>query len=195
MDGILYMPYIDFNIKENFDYVDEEFDRDYLNILREDYVKYKFSIDEAMDHMRNHDEYTLMGNFGKKVEESKMEEVRYQYRKALVNMLDVYGQSECIDKLIYYFQTGEMFTTILDFYELEKDPDLETEFKTWGNEAMRINSVKGMSEVEKLKHQPLKDIRMSFGKYSNCVLKNCRFMQYFPVNAYAVLVEKIIFVK
>ena len=53
----------------------------------------------------------------------------------------------------------------------------------------------GMSETEKLKHQPLKNLRVSFGKYSNCILKNCRFMQFFPVNAYAILVEKIIFVK
>ena len=72
---------------------------------------------------------------------------------------------------------------------------MESDFKMWVRETNKINSAKGLTEMEKIKYLPVKDLKISFGPNSNAVLEKCKLLDVYSVNTYAVSVNKIIFVR
>ena len=88
-----------------------------------------------------------------------------------------------------------MVFPIIEFFDIQKVPELESDFKMWVRETNKINTARGLTDVERLKYLPVKDLKVSFGPNSNAVLEKCKLLEVYSVNTYAVSVNKIIFVR
>lgn len=196
MEGVLYVPYVDYNSKDSFDYMDKAYDENYIDFLQKEYIKHKFTIDtvtEASLHGNTSMTSSLANT--KKIENNKTKQIHYSYYESPVKLLDVYGLPESFDKLLYYFRSKEMFPLVIEFFDIQSTPELESDFKMWVRETNKVNSAKELSEIEKLKYLPVKDLKVSFGPNSNAVLETCKLLDVYSVNSYAISVNKIIFVR
>lgn len=197
MEGTLYAPYVDYNSTDSFDYQNQAYDENYMDYLRKEYVKYKFTIDTITKASLVDDRVTMTNSLanGRKENVNPNNKIHYSYHQAPVKLLDIYNDSESFDKLLYYFKSQEMFPLIIEFFDIQKNPELESDFKMWVRETNKINSAKGLTEIEKIKYLPVKDLKISFGPNSNAVLEKCKLLDVYSVNTYAVSVNKIIFVR
>lgn len=197
MEGTLYAPYVDYNSTDSFDYQNQAYDENYMDYLRKEYVKYKFTIDTITKASLVDDRVTMTNSLanGRKENVNQNNKIHYSYHQAPVKLLDIYNDSESFDKLLYYFKSQEMFPLIIEFFDIQKNPELESDFKMWVRETNKINSAKGLTEMEKIKYLPVKDLKISFGPNSNAVLEKCKLLDVYSVNTYAVSVNKIIFVR
>nr|UWD58658.1 MAG: hypothetical protein [Bacteriophage sp.]DAF44189.1 MAG TPA: hypothetical protein [Myoviridae sp. ctNQV2] len=197
MEGILYAPYVDYNSTDSFDYKNQAYDENYMDYLRKEYVKYKFTIDTVTKASLVNDRVSMINSLANNRKENvnPNNKIHYSYYQAPVKLLDIYSDSESFDKLLYYFKSGEMFPLIIEFFDIQKVPELESDFKMWVRETNKINTARGLTDVERLKYLPVKDLKVSFGPNSNAVLEKCKLLEVYSVNTYAVSVNKIIFVR
>lgn len=188
-----YIPYIDYDSKNAFDYSNEEYSKNYINILYDEYMKYKDIIsDITMKSLNN--ETTMIGSMKNKKNERNYK-INYNYYKINTVITDIYGNGNIIDFLIKNFQTGEMFPLILKFEGIEENQDVESEIKMWAKETIKINSSNKLSDSDKIRFSPSKDLKIRTDKNSNAILQECKILDIFSLDEYAITVNKIIFVK
>lgn len=196
MEGILYVPYVDYNSNDSFDYMDKAYDENYVDFLQKEYIKHKFTIDTIAEESL-HGKASMINSLSsdKKYKDNQVKQTYYSYYQSPVKLLDIYGLPESFDKLLYYFRSKEMFPLVIEFSDIQSIPELESDFKMWVMETNKVNNAKGLTEVEKIKYLPVKDLKVSFGPNSNAVLETCKLLDVFSVNSYAISVNKIIFVR
>lgn len=197
MEGILYVPYVDYNSNDTFDYKNQAYDENYMDYLRKEYVKYKFTIDSITQASLVDDRVSMLGSLANNKKENNFSnnKIHYSYYQSPVKLLDIYNYPESFDKLLYYFRTKEMFPLIIEFSDIQSISELESDFKMWYRETNKVNNARGLSEVDKIKYLPEKDLKISFGPNSNAVLEKCKLLDMYSVNTYAVSVNKIIFIR
>lgn len=197
MEGVLFAPYVDYNSKDSFDYKNQAYDENYIDFLHKEYIKHKFTIDTITKASLVDDRVTmtssLSNNKKDKIENNKG--INYSYYESPVKILDIYGETESFDKLLYYFRTKEMFPLILEFTDIQLIPEMESDFKMWTRETNKINEADRLTEADKIKYLPVKDLKISFSPNSNAVLEKCKLLAVYTVNTYAISVNKIIFVR
>lgn len=170
------------------------YDGEYLDYLKSQYVKYKFTIDDVTQSAFKNNT-SMINTLGVNKENNHYTSMEYSFYQAPIVLEDIYGYSETFDKLLYYFRTGEMFPTVIKFKDITENEELEGDFKAWKRETDKLKNSKGVSEADKVKYAPVKDLRLSFGQYSNAILENCKILDVLDVNTYAITVNRIIFVK
>lgn len=199
MKSTLYLPYAIGDPVKGFRYDDPNFtNRKYIQILTEDYNKYKDSVDAIVHNNFNSRNHSFSGSlwFGSK-NKLKREYVKqeYQYNSCECHVRDIKGNDETIDNLIRYYKTGEQFIVILKLINMGKNPDLETDMKMWLRESNHINRSDALTDEEKIYNLPKKDFKMCFNDAKSCaIFKDCKIVEGYNASEYAVIVGKIIFV-
>lgn len=199
MKATLFLPYAIGDPVKGFKYDDPNFtDRMYIQIMTEDYNQYKDSINSIVSN--NYDRRRDVFNRGltyssrNKIKREYIKQ-EYQYNSCPCIIRDMYGNEETIDNLIKYYKTGEQFILNMKLLNITKNPDLETEVKMWLKESNHINFSNILSEEEKIFNLPKKDIKVTFtDAKSTAVLKECKILEYYSSNEYAILVKNIIFI-
>ena len=106
-----------------------------------------------------------------------------------------------LNELKEHANTKEQFILILNLNEkqIKNDPDLETDLKMWFDESNKVKNCSRLSDVEVMYHLPKKDFKLKIETNNlNAVLKECKFLKFMStsfINSFAIIVNKIIFVK
>ena len=115
--------------------------------------------------------------------------------------MDIEGRQMSLNELKRYAETKEQFILILNLNEkqIKEDPDLETDLRMWFDESNKVKNCNRLSDVEVMYHLPKKDFKLKIEEGNlNAVLKDCKFLKFMSssfINAFAIIVNKIIFVK
>lgn len=199
MKATLYLPYAIGDPVKGFRYDDPNFtDRKYIQIMTEDYNRYKDGVSMLVssnyDRQRNIFGGSLWFGIKQKIKRNYVKQ-EYQYNSCECIVRNIKGNDETIDELIRFYRTGEQFIIILKMIKLASNPDLETEMKMWLKESNHINHSPRLTEEEKIFNLPKKDFKMTFSDAkSSAIFKECKMVEGYSASEYAVLVNKIIFV-
>lgn len=200
MKCTLYVPQSISDAQKGFQYKDKTLtDKKYIEILTEDYNNYKDTISMMVDNCyykaRNVFGIGLSANNFKKIHREYVKQ-GYEYNSCDCLLYSMDGADENIDNLIRHFQNKEQFIDIIKLSNITQNPDLETEFKMWIRESNHITNSNRLSDEEKMYNLPKKDMKITFHEAkSSAVLKECKIMEIYNSNTFAILVNKIIFVK
>ena len=199
MKATLYLPYAVGDPVKGFRYDDPNFtDKKYIQIMTEDYNRYKDSVNMLVssnyDRRRNVFWGSLWSGSKHKIKRSYVQQ-EYQYNSCDCFVRNIKGDDQSINELIKFYRSGEQFIIILKMIKLTSNPDLETEMKMWLKESNHINHSPKLTEEEKIFNLPKKDFKLTFtDAKSSAIFKECKMVEGYSASEYAVLVNKIIFV-
>ena len=155
---------------------------------------------DIIDHMmRTAFEHNMsINNFKKVRRKYKQQEIEFGDMRVYVDNKDFNNME--IDELLEHFEKNESFIMIVRLYnvkDLKDDPDVSVNLKMWMRECVRIDRLKRLSTAEKFKSLSRKDIKLSFGKETkmSAILKDCKMVNVYSNNKFALWVDKIIFIK
>ena len=196
MRAVLYVPYSNGDARNGFKYEGEISQKEYANAMVDYYEKHKDGIDTVFRNKglgRN----ISVNPFRK--ERVKYNQQTFYYQPVEAKVFDIENRDESIDELIEFYKTGEQFIVILALLNMssaDESGELESDIRAWTSESIKINRSKKMSEDEKIKSLSKKSLKLKFkDSKSNAILKNCKIVDVYSRNKFAVLVEKIEFVK
>lgn len=208
MDCTLYIPYSIGDPEKGFQYHGGEnlTDRRYIQLVVDDYNSYKDTVSMMVDSAYYGGNYGFRGglsnnnfkktNFMSKYDKNGYTHQDYEYYTCECKVFDMYGKDENIDNLLSFYKACEQFIIIIQIEDLTKNPDLETEFKMWVKESSHINKSTRLSDEEKIYNLPKKDMKIAFKKAkSSAILKECKIIEVYNSACYAVLVNKIVFIR
>lgn len=198
MQATIHIPYSYGDPVNGFKYDDPTFtDRRYIQLITEDYNRYKNDVDAVM--YQNYDTYNdrfrgslVMSNRRKIKREYVKQGYQYHSCKCVLRAMD--GSDETIDNLIDYYKSGEQFITLVKLFNLASNPDMETDVKMWLRDSNHINTSPRLTEEEKIFNLPRKDFKVTFNAKSTAVFKECKVAEIFSASEFAVLVNKVTFV-
>lgn len=145
---------------------------------------------------------TIRQRFGKNMsinsyqkESNFYEKIKYEYNDIDCVILTPDMRQETIDNLIEYYKTGEQFGIVLRLFDLNNNPDVDTDVKEWWKSTLKIMNSDMLTPEEKMANYPMKDLRVTFtNAKSKAYLHNCKVLSRNKVNEYVLIVESIIFV-
>ena len=178
---------------------DKVYDNDeYAKALNESYNQTKDAVFESMykgDLKASNKDFNTFNIFNNKVAQTA--EKQY-YTTCQADLLDENMQDETEMGLVNKFESNDGFVNyiILNFDTSEED--FETEFKMWVKETKKIDSL-NTNDDWKFNNLPQKDVRIKFKSVNGidgfALLQNCKIIDYSNNAKYALLVERISFIK
>ena len=111
------------------------------------------------------------------------------------------GRPQNYDELAKYVKNQEQFILILNLNEkiLKEESDLETTLKLWFTDSLKVKNCTKLTDLEVMKHLPKKDFKIKIlDNNSIIVLKDCKFVKFMStsyINSFAIIVNKIVYVK
>jgi len=85
---------------------------------------------------------------------------------------------------------------LLNLSSADESGELESDIKAWTRESVKINRTNKMTEDEKIKSLSKKSLKLKFkDSKSSAILKNCKMIEVYSRNKFALLVESIDFVQ
>ena len=183
MNAKIYIPYIDYDPETGF--------TTDMNLSGEDYVNY-LNKEYSSDRIFFNSNGIQYNGYGKK--ENIKQRRNYNFYEINANIYSIDGEDETIDNLLDHFKTREVFAIQIDFKNLYSNEDAYYEINTWYKESFMINSSDKITDDIKLKYLPTKDLKISFNKNSNAIIKNCKVLDKYDKTIYVILVDEIIFV-
>lgn len=196
MQVTLFVPYSNGDCVEGFKY-DKPIDRNtYAKIMVNSYKKYRDGVDTMMSN-------DMLGqniarNYFTK-ERAKYKQQTFYYQPVECKVFDMDNRPENIDNLLSYYNSGEQFIVIMALLNLSSaDPsgELESDVKSWVKESLKINKTNKMTEEEKIASLTKKSLKIRFkDSKSSAILRDCKMIEVYSRNKFALLVEKIELVK
>lgn len=196
MVGILHIPYGYGDCVNGFKYEGKVISpEEYRERLTRDYNEHKYGVDNMMRTQFHRN--ISMNNFQK-------EKNSYTQQKQLFAQIKCYFddkdfQSMSIEQLLNYYERDDSFVIVVRIFdkrELDADPDIESDLKSWQTETVKIDNIPSsrMDDVTKFKSFSKKDLKISFTDKTSAILKNCKMIHVYTNTKFALIVEKIIFI-
>ena len=196
MRAVLYVPYSNGDARNGFKYDKEISQKEYANAMVEYYNQHKDSIDSVF-MSKGLGRNIAVNPFRK--EKVKYNQQTFYYQPVEAKVFDIDGKDEKIDELIQFYKTGEQFIVIIALLNLssaDESGELESDIKAWTRESVKINKTNKMTEDEKIKSLSKKSLKLKFkDSKSSAILKNCKMIEVYSRNKFALLVESIDFVQ
>ena len=196
MRAVLYVPYSNGDARNGFKYDKEISQKEYAAAMVEYYNKHKDGIDSVFQSKglgRN----IAVNPFAK--EKVRYNQQTFYYQPVEAKVFDIDNRDETIDELIRFYKTGEQFIVIIALLNLssaDESGELESDIKAWTSESKKINRTDRMTEDEKIKSLSKKSLKLKFkDSKSSAILKNCKMVEVYSRNKFALLVESIDFVQ
>ena len=199
MKATFYLPYSVGDPINGFKYDDPTFtDRKYIEIMTEDYNRYKDSVDLAVNNNFGRSGNAFFGTLTtashNKIKRQYTKQT-YQYNHCPCIIRDIKGNDESIDNLLRFYKNGEQFIIILKLLDITSNPDLESDVKAWIKESNHINFSSRLTDEEKIYNLPKKDFKITFeNAKSSAICKECKIFESYSPSEHAILVNKILFV-
>ena len=196
MRAVLYVPYSNGDARNGFKYDKEISQKEYANAMVEYYNQHKDGIDSVF--MSKGLGCNIAVNPFRK-EKVKYNQQTFYYQPVEAKVFDIDGKDEKIDELIQFYKTAEQFIVIIALLNLssaDESGELESDIKAWTRESVKINRTNKMTEDEKIKSLSKKSLKLKFkDSKSSAILKNCKMVEVYSRNKFALLVESIDFVQ
>ena len=196
MRAVLYVPYSNGDARNGFKYDKEISQKEYANAMVEYYNQHKDGIDSVF-MSKGLGRNIAVNPFRK--EKVKYNQQTFYYQPVEAKVFDIDGKDEKIDELIQFYKTGEQFIVIIALLNLssaDETGELESDVKAWTRESIKINRTNKMTEDEKIKSLSKKSLKLKFkDSKSSAILKNCKMIEVYSRNKFALLVESIDFVQ
>jgi hypothetical protein len=196
MRAVLYVPYSNGDARNGFKYDKEISQKEYANAMVEYYNQHKDGIDSVF-MSKGLGRNIAVNPFRK--EKLKYNQQTFYYQPVEAKVFDIDGKDEKIDELIQFYKTGEQFIVIIALLNLssaDETGELESDVKAWTRESVKINKTNKMTEDEKIKSLSKKSLKLKFkDSKSSAILKNCKMIEVYSRNKFALLVESIDFVQ
>lgn len=196
MRAVLYVPYSNGDARNGFKYDKEISQKEYANAMVEYYNQHKDGIDSVF-MSKGLGRNIAVNPFRK--EKVKYNQQTFYYQPVEAKVFDIDGKDEKIDELIQFYKTGEQFIVIIALLNLssaDESGELESDIKAWTRESVKINKTNKMTEDEKIKSLSKKSLKLKFkDSKSSAILKNCKMIEVYSRNKFALLVESIDFVQ
>ena len=196
MRAVLYVPYSNGDARNGFKYDKEISQKEYANAMVEYYNQHKDGIDSVF-MSKGLGRNIAVNPFRK--ERVKYNQQTFYYQPVEAKVFDIDGKDEKIDELIQFYKTGEQFIVIIALLNLssaDESGELESDIKAWTRESVKINRTNKMTEDEKIKSLSKKSLKLKFkDSKSSAILKNCKMIEVYSRNKFALLVESIDFVQ
>ena len=196
MRAVLYVPYSNGDARNGFKYDKEISQKEYANAMVEYYNQHKDGIDSVF-MSKGLGRNIAVNPFRK--EKVKYNQQTFYYQPVEAKVFDIDGKDEKIDELIQFYKTGEQFIVIIALLNLssaDETGELESDVKAWTRESVKINRTNKMTEDEKIKSLSKKSLKLKFkDSKSSAILKNCKMIEVYSRNKFALLVESIDFVQ
>ena len=196
MRAVLYVPYSNGDARNGFKYDKEISQKEYANAMVEYYNQHKDGIDSVF-MSKGLGRNIAVNPFRK--EKVKYNQQTFYYQPVEAKVFDIDGKDEKIDELIQFYKTGEQFIVIIALLNLssaDESGELESDVKAWTRESVKINKTNKMTEDEKIKSLSKKSLKLKFkDSKSSAILKNCKMIEVYSRNKFALLVESIDFVQ
>ena len=188
MRAVLYVPYSNGDARNGFKYDKEISQKEYANAMVEYYNQHKDGIDSVF-MSKGLGRNIAVNPFRK--EKVKYNQQTFYYQPVEAKVFDIDGKDEKIDELIQFYKTGEQFIVIIALLNLSSG-----DVKAWTRESIKINKTNKMTEDEKIKSLSKKSLKLKFkDSKSSAILKNCKMIEVYSRNKFALLVESIDFVQ
>lgn len=197
MKGILYIPYGNGDAVKGFKYDKPLTAAKFVKMETDEYENHKDGVDTMM--------YT---RYGSNMAINTYEKRRFNYTKQKYDffecpcyVLDMNGRPQQYKNLADYVKNQEQFILILNLNDeiLKKETDLEESLKMWFNESLKVKKCTRLTDVEVMQHLPKKDFKLKVLENNNVVvLKDCKFVKFMStsyINSFAIIVNKVVFVK
>lgn len=197
MKGIIYIPYANGNCVTGFKYDKPLSMQEYVRMETQEYDDHYQGVDNMM--YERYGANMSINHYQKR--KFKYQRQTYDFHQCDCNILDVDGRQETIVNLERYAKTEEQFVLILNLNEkqLKEDSDLETDLKMWFDESLKVKNCGRLTDEEVMYHLPKKDFKLKIpGRSDMCVLKDCKFLDFMSsayINSFAIIINKIVFVK
>jgi len=196
MRAVLYVPYSNGDARNGFKYDKEISQKEYANAMVEYYNQHKDGIDSVF-MSKGLGRNIAVNPFRK--EKVKYNQQTFYYQPVEAKVFDIDGKDEKIDELIQFYKTCEQFIVIIALLNLssaDESGELESDIKAWTRESVKINRTNKMTEDEKIKSLSKKSLKLKFkDSKSSAILKNCKMIEVYSRNKFALLVESIDFVQ
>jgi len=196
MRAVLYVPYSNGDARNGFKYDKEIGQKEYAAAMVDYYNQHKDGIDSVF-YSKGLGKNIAVNGFRK--EKVKYNQQTFYYQPVETKVFDIDGKDEKIDELIKFYKTGEQFIVIVALLNLssaDETGELESDIKSWTSESIKINRTNRMTEDEKLKSLSKKSLKLKFkDSKSSAILKNCKMVEVYSRNKFALLVESIDFVQ
>lgn len=196
MKAVLYVPYSNGDAYNGFKYEGKITKEEYAKKMLEYYNSHKDGIDCVIGSKglgRN----IAINPYRK--EKGKYNQQTFYYQPVEAKVFDIEGMDEKIDELIHFYKTGEQFIVIIALLNLssaDESGELESDIKAWTTESRKINNTNRMTEDEKIKSLSKKSLKLKFkDSKSSAILKNCKMVEVYSRNKFALLVESIDFIQ
>lgn len=197
MKGIIFIPYANGSCTKGFRYDKPLSAQQFVKMETEEYNDHKDGVDMMMT--TRYGDNMAINMYAKR--KFKYTQQNYAYHKCNCAIMDIDGRQMNINELNHYAETKEQFILILNLNEkqIKDDPDLETDLRMWFDESNKVKNCNRLSDVEVMYHLPKKDFKLKIEANNlNAVLKDCKFLKFMSssfINSFAIIVNKIIFVK
>ena len=207
MKVTLYVPFANGDPEKGFKYEGEELTaKKYVKMEEEEYYTHK----QGVDHMVVTSLGENMAYNTYKKRKIKVKNQSYSFHKVEANIRNSDNTEITVTQLDRLWGNKEQFGLFvylnIDEQGFMRKPDLEIDLKMWIKDSQKIFNISELSDVEKVYHLPKKDFKIDFNNGENhAVLKNCKFAKLLSsvrkangeamITSFAIIVEKIIFIK
>ena len=192
MKTILYVPYSNGDCVNGFKYDGSITEKQYSALIVNEYNKYRDTIDEVVSS--RYAKNMAINPFMK--QDNHYKQQSYSYNDCNCEVMNMRGQDATINEIISLSRTGDECILILNITNMVKTPDLETDIRMWIRESNHIMNSGRLSDEEKIYNLPKKDFKMTFIDNKNtALLKDCKLVEVYNRNSFAVLIKKISFIK
>ena len=191
---------------EKEEYLDNNYENyytenSYVKALEDSYNQTKDAIYESMNNgftdvlkQRNNS----LNTFNMFNNKSSVINEKHHYTTCNASLYNENGESENTDSLVKYMLDEDVFICIIDVKLDSSEEEFETEFKMWVNTHDKINS-SNTNDEWKLANEPKRDLKIKFTNNINtdsfALLQNCKIIDYINGKGYAILIERISFIK
>lgn len=197
MKATIFIPYANGNCVTGFKYDKPMSMKQYVEMETKEYNDHYQGVDTMM--FERYGDNMSINIYNKR--QVKCQQQSYDFHQCDCNVLNMDGRQETLEQLQQYYQTGEQFILILNLNEktLKSDADLETDLKMWFEESLKVKNCGRLSDEEVMFHLPKKDFKLKIvGLNETAILKDCKFLEFMSSsyhNSFAIIINKIIFVK
>ena len=199
MKGVLYIPYGNGDAKNGFKCKRNITAEQYVKMENNEHKEFEYSVSELM--------YTQYGNNlaynNYYIDKRKFnyDQQKYDFYQCPCVVLDINGKPQKYEELAEHMKKQEQFVLILNLNDkiLKEEDGLETTLKLWFGDSLKVKKCHRLSDIEVMKHLPKKDFKLKIeAENSMIVLKDCKFMKFMSsssINSFAIIVNKVVFVK
>ena len=197
MKGIISIPYANGNCVRGFKYDKPLSAQQFVQMEKKEYYDHKDGVDTMM--VTRYGDNMAINTYKKRT--FKYQHQNYSYHNCECAVMNIDGEPITLNELTEHAKKQDQFILILNLKEkqIKGDPDLETDLKMWFDESNKVKNCGRLSDVEVMYHLPKKDFKLNVETPQiNAVLKECKFIKFMSseyINSFAIIVNKIIFVK